>query len=79
MKTTYDKTCDVKSVDNGTTLTADVMEFMPENRLVVSLNKSVKVTMMYNKIKKKYVSSMAGLDFESNGPREYTVKEGRYR
>ena len=79
MKTTYDNICDVRNIDNDTTVTADVMEFVPENRLVVSLNKSVKVTMMYNKINKKYVSSMAGLDFESQGPREYTVKEGRYR
>ena len=39
----YDETAEVKCIDNGQTVTADILEFKPQILLSISLNKSIKV------------------------------------
>ena len=67
-----EQTCTIKSIPGGKLVEAVIMEFKQGERLLVVLNKSVKLSMAFNG--RNYEGRAAGLDFESNGPRNY--KEG---
>jgi DNA helicase TIP49 (TBP-interacting protein) len=58
--------CTVICVSSKKSSEADVIEFNDKKHLVVSLNRSVKLTMKWNG--KVYEGRVAGLDFESSGP-----------
>jgi hypothetical protein len=75
MKIRYEETCEVLCEDNDKNLTADILDFREEKMLVVSLEKSVKLTMIWNG--QVYEGKLAGRSFVSNGPKGYTYKEGR--
>jgi hypothetical protein len=53
------------------------MEFHPGKRLVVSVERSVKITLAYDNKHHIYVGSMGGMEFTSEGPQAYHTKEGR--
>lgn len=60
-------TCVVQQVgNNNKNVTAEVHEFKEQDKLVVVLNKSVKLPMKWNG--KRYEGRMAGIDFVSTGP-----------
>ena len=65
--------CTIKSVPGGKVVEAVIMEFKQGERLLVVLNKSVKLSMAFNG--RNYEGRAAGMDFESRGPTNY--KEGR--
>ena len=77
MKTTYDDKCKVHNTDHDKTVEAEILEFSPQRRLVVSLERSVKVSLSYDDKHHIYVGSMAGMEFTSEGPTAYHTKEGR--
>ena len=59
--------CVVQQVGNSNkNVTAEVHEFKEQDKLVVVLNKSVKLPMKWNG--KLYEGRMAGIDFVSTGP-----------
>lgn len=69
MKTTRNSsTCVVYQVDNiSKNVEAEVHEFKEKDRLIVVLNKSVKLPMKWNGT--LYEGRMAGIDFASKGPK----------
>jgi hypothetical protein len=75
MKVRYDETCQVTCEDNDKTLIADILDFKEKKLLVVSLEKSLKLTMPWNG--KIYEGRLAGKSFVSPGPKGQTYKEGR--
>lgn len=63
----YDNTCVIQQVGNSNkNVTAEVYEFRDKDRLIVVLNKSVKLSMKWNG--RIYEGRMAGIDFVSTGP-----------
>lgn len=64
----YKPTTQVTCSDNGKSVTAQVISFVPEQRLVISLENSIRVEMIYNPNLKLYMTKMSGLEFASNGP-----------
>ncbi|NBP56110.1 hypothetical protein EBU71_06165 [bacterium] len=64
--TRYSDTCKVKQADSNKTVEAVIQEFVEHSKLIVILNKSVKLSMKWNG--KVYEGRMAGLDFVSDGP-----------
>lgn len=79
IKTTYADTCVLHNVDRNQDIEAEVVEFRPNHYLAVSINRQVKVTLQYLANKNIYVGSMAGFEFTSNGPQEFTTYQGRKR
>ena len=77
MKTTYSDTCTVHCTDHDRSVDAEILQFAPEKKLSVSLDRSVKVTLIYEPKHQIYVGSMGGLEFTSSGPQSYTVQDGR--
>lgn len=75
MKTKYEDKCQVVCEDNDKSLTAEILDFKEHKMLVVSLERSIKLTMPWNG--RIYEGKMMGRSFISSGPKGYTVKEGR--
>jgi len=68
MRVEYADTCQIFNTDREKVMTVDVLDFRPEKKLVVSVERSVKVTLVYNEFHKVYIGSMAGMEFTSVGP-----------
>lgn len=62
----YGDTCVVKQDKSSKTVEAVVFDFKEQQNLTVVLNKSVKLSMVWNG--KLYEGRMAGIDFHSAGP-----------
>jgi len=75
----YDQTVTVTCSDNGKSQTADVISFSSNNRLVVSLNRSIRMEMIYNPRNKLYMANQSGLEFVSSGPNEIQRVEVKRR
>jgi len=63
--------------DNGKSMTADVISFTPNQRLVVSLERSIKMEMTYSSKNNLYMARQSGLEFASSGPEIYNIKRIR--
>lgn len=73
----YDETAQVKCVDNGQTVTADVLEFKPQVMLSISLNKSIKLVLKYSNQSDEYQGDLYGRTFVSKGPKGTHYSTGR--
>ena len=73
--TRVDSKCTVKQANSGKIVEGEVHEFKEKSRLVVVLNKSVKLNMVWNG--KLYEGKMAGIDFVSEGPKVNKNTTGR--
>jgi hypothetical protein len=71
----HDDHCEVKQANSLKSVLAEVMEFKEQSRLIVVLNKSVKLPMKWNG--KEYEGRMAGMDFISAGPKVTRTSTGR--
>lgn len=72
----YDNTCDLYCTDNEKTVSAEVVNFRPEDGLTVVLAES-KLVMKYKKNTDIYVGNLMGMEFTSKGPKFYETKQGR--
>ena len=77
MRVEYADTCEIYNTDRDKTMTVEVLDFFPQKKLVVSVQRSVKVTLTYNEYHKVYIGSMAGMEFTSTGPQEFETKGSR--
>lgn len=66
--------CTVKAVASGKEMSADVIAFHDKRNLTVAVN-TVKLLMNWNG--RVYEGRMAGMDFESIGPKTITQYKGR--
>lgn len=66
--------CTVKAVASGKEMSADVIAFHDKRNLTVAVN-TVKLLMNWNG--RVYEGRMAGMDFESAGPKTITQYKGR--
>ena len=73
--TRVDSKCLIKQANNSKIVEAEVHEFKEKERLIVVLNKSVKLNMVWNG--KLYEGKMAGMDFISDGPKVTKNTTGR--
>lgn len=73
----YDETAQVKCVDNGQTVIADVLEFKPQVMLSISLNKSIKLVLKYSNQSDEYQGDLYGRTFVSKGPKGTHYSTGR--
>lgn len=70
----YSDKCTVKAVASGKEMSADVIAFHDKRNLTVAVN-TVKLLMNWNG--RVYEGRMAGMDFESTGPKAITQYKGR--
>lgn len=73
----YEETCKITCVDNNETVTADILEFKPQNLLNVSLNKTIKMVLKYAVKSDEYQGNLYGRTFISKGPKGTHYSVGR--
>jgi flagellar biosynthesis/type III secretory pathway ATPase len=71
----YGDKCIVKQDKSSKEVEAEVLDFKEQKNLIVVLNKSVKLPMVWNG--QLYEGRMAGIDFTSTGPSVNKTKVGR--
>jgi hypothetical protein len=71
----YGDKCVVKQDKSSKEVEAEVLDFKEQKNLVVVLNKSVKLPMIWNG--QLYEGRMAGIDFTSKGPKVIRTSTGR--
>lgn len=71
---TYKQTTTVTCSDNGKSMIAEVISFNPNQRLVVSLERSIKMEMTYNTKSQLYMARQSGLEFASSGPEIINIR-----
>jgi hypothetical protein len=70
----HKQTTTVTCSDNGKSMIAEVISFNPNQRLVVSLERSIKMEMTYNTKSKLYMARQSGLEFASSGPEIINIR-----
>ena len=73
--TRYGDKCIIKQDKSNKTVEAEVFDFKENQNLTVVLNKSVKLSMIWNG--RLYEGRMAGIDFISDGPKITRTTTGR--
>ena len=73
----HKQTTIVTCSDNGKSMTADVISFIPKQRLVVSIERSIKMEMTYSSKSNLYMAKQSGLEFASSGPDIYNINRIR--
>jgi hypothetical protein len=73
MKTVYEDVCVIHNTDRDKEFDAEILTFSPGKILVVSLERSLKITMPYQERVDIYVGSVHGMEFTSKGPDSRTV------
>lgn len=68
-------TCEIICEDNGTKILAEVLSFSEKKALTVSVNRSVKLNLIWNG--KVYEGTQGKLSFVSDGPKITLVKTSR--
>jgi hypothetical protein len=75
----HEQSVTVTCSDNGKSQEAEVIKFNEGQRLVVSLNRAIRMEMIYNPRNKLYIANQSGLEFVSNGPKEIQRMEVKRR
>lgn len=78
MRISYEDTCILES-DNGNEVQAEILNFVPNKILSVTVNRSVKVNLHFDEARSIYSGKMAGMELISNGPQETVTYDGRRR
>lgn len=68
MNQNFESTVTVTCSDNGKSSTAEVINFREKSVLIVSLNRAVRLELIYNPRNGLYIGNQAGLEFVSKGP-----------
>lgn len=71
----HEDTCIIKQENSKKEIEAVVLEFKEHQKLIVVLNKSIKINLNWNG--QIYEGKMAGLDFISQGPKVTKTQVGR--
>ncbi len=75
--TQFDDVCDVTCISNDVTELGEILTFREEEFISLTIRRSVKLRLNWNEKAKVYIGSMAGLEFQSNGPSAYTYRSHR--
>ena len=77
MRTEYEDTCEITELKTGKTITGEIIRFLPGKVLDATINRAVKVTLVWNEKHKVYQGSMAGLELQTVGPTARTYRSHR--
>ena len=73
----FDDVCDVTCISNDVTELGEILEFREKEYISLTIRRSVKLNLRWNEAVGVYIGKMAGLEFQSAGPNEYTYRSHR--
>lgn len=74
---TYAETADIFCTDTDVTVTGEMLSFAVEKSMSVSINRAIKLTLIYDPKIKVYVGNAQGLEFQSDGPKKLADRNFR--
>jgi len=75
--TQFHDICDVTCISNGLTELGEILTFREKEFISLTIRRSVKLRLTWKEAAGLYVGSMAGLEFQSEGPNAYTYRSSR--
>ena len=76
-QTRFEDVCEVENIKTGQTVTGEILSFREEEFISLTINRAVKLRLNWNERAGLYIGAMAGMEFQSEGPRAYTYRTGR--
>jgi hypothetical protein len=76
-QTDYADTCEVTNIKSGKVVTGEILRFQPKQSIVLTVNRQVKLTLIWQEKVGLYIGNMAGMEFQSEGPEAYTYRTHR--
>ncbi len=76
-QTRFEDVCEVENIKTGQTETGEILTFREEEFISLTIRRAVKLRLNWNEHAGVYVGSMAGMEFQSEGPKAYTYRTGR--
>ena len=76
-QTRFEDTCEVENIKTGQTVLGEILSFREEEFISLTIDRAVKLRLNWNERAGLYVGAMAGMEFQSEGPRAYTYRTGR--
>ncbi|HEY5623062.1 MAG TPA: hypothetical protein VIV14_04820 [Gammaproteobacteria bacterium] len=73
----FEDTCEIVGVKNGIGVTGEILTFREHEVIVATINRSVKVKLLWNEHAALYVGSVGGVEFQSVGPEAHTYRTTR--
>lgn len=73
----FDDVCDVTCISNDVTEKGEILTFREEEFISLTIRRAIKLRLNWNKKAGVYIGSMAGLEFQSDGPNAYTYRTHR--
>jgi hypothetical protein len=75
----YEDTCEILCLDTNISNTGEILDFKPNKKIVVSINRAIQISLWYVESKKKYIGNSSGLEFITDGPKEGAEYKNRTR
>ena len=75
--TRFEDTCEIVGVKNGIAVPGEILTFREHEVIVATINRSVKVKLLWNEHAELYVGSVGGVEFQSEGPKAHTYRTTR--
>jgi hypothetical protein len=76
-ETHFQDTCEITGIKNGITVPAEILTFREKDVIIATVNRAAKVTLKWQKNAGLYVGSLAGVEFQSSGPKSHTYRTRR--
>lgn len=75
--TQFDDVCIVTCISSDLSEKGEILSFREKEFISLTIRRSVKLRLNWNKQAEVYIGSMAGLEFQSDGPDVYTYRTSR--
>jgi hypothetical protein len=73
-QTDYEDACEITNVKSGKVVTGEILKFRPGQSIIATIHRQVKVTLVWQANVGLYIGNMAGMEFQSPGPKAYTYR-----
>lgn len=73
----FEDVCDVTNVKTGVTVQGEILTFREKEFITLTINRSVKLSLHWEPTVSVYIGRMAGMEFQSKGPKSQTFRTGR--
>ena len=76
-ETRFEDTCEITGVENGATVTGEIISFREKDLIIATIQRTAKVTLRWDDRVQLYVGALGGVEFQSDGPKSHTYRTHR--
>jgi hypothetical protein len=76
-ETRFEDTCEITGIKNGISVLGEILTFQEKDIIIATIHRSAKVTLRWKEHAELYIGSLAGVEFQSPGPKSHTYRTHR--